>query len=282
MYTFTSINPQLALQPFVKQFVLYEGKSNSCVIQNLIPGNFQNICFVLSGSIQLRTAEGKVPILRSYALGQISQPNKIMYYEYIKVLAIYFKPTAMYQLFGFPMSQFTNSRIDFELIAGAEGISLVEKIFGTCDLKSQIKIIEKYLLQKTLKKSLVTTKQIEYASDLIQCRNGNIKMKYLLSKVNMCERNFERCFIEKIGISPKTFSRIARINKALRMIELMPNYTSRDITYQLNYTDPAHFSHDFKKISGKTPTEYFNSKADLENFLYGGENCRFFTTNKDF
>ena len=269
MYSFTSINPQPALQPFVKQFVLYQGYSNTQVIQNLVPSNFQNICFVLNGTMQLCNVYGNVPILRSYAVGQISRPNKIMFHEKITVLAIYFKPTGMYQLFGIPMNQFRDCRIDLELIAGAEAIPLAEKIFGTSNLESQIKIIEEYLLQKSLKNFLVTTKKIEYACDLIQCQNGNIKMKYLLSQVNMCERNFERCFIEKIGISPKTFSGIARINKALRMIESMPKFTWGDITYQLNYTDPSHFSHDFRKFSGKAPTDYYHSKGDLENFLYG-------------
>jgi AraC-like DNA-binding protein len=269
MYSFTSINPQPALQPFVKQFILYEGNSNSCVIQNLIPGNFQNICFVLNGSMQLYTVESRLPILKSYVLGQTSQSYKVTYDENIKVLVIYFKPTGMYQLFGIPMSKFTNHRIDFELIVGVEEKYLIEKIFEATDLEHQIKIIEEYLLQKVEKKPGFSAKRIEYASHLIQQHNGNIKLKYLLSQVNMCERNFERCFIEEIGVSPKTFSGIVRINKALQMIESMPKYTWGDITYQLNYTDPSHFSHDFKKFSGKTPTDYYHSKGDLENFLYG-------------
>src|SRR5665647_1082462 len=214
MYSFTSINPQPALQPFIEQFILYEVNSKNRVIQNLVPSNFQNICFVLNGSIQLFTTEYKLPVLRSYVLGQISQHHTVIYHGNIKILAIHFKPTGMYQLFGIPMSKFTNLGIDFETIAGTEGKYFIEKIFGTSNLEIQTTIIEEYLLRKIQRNTTFPAKQIEYASEMIQHQNGNIQLKYLLNKVNMCERNFERRFIEKIGVSPKTFAGIARINKA--------------------------------------------------------------------
>ena len=268
MYSFISINPQPALQPFVEQFILYEVNSKTPVVQNFVPSNFQNICFVLKGRIQLLSTGGKLPVLRSYVLGQTSQPHTVKYRGHIKILAIHFKPTGMYQLFGIPMNSFTNLGINFEIVAGTDGKYFVERIFGASTLEVQVRMMEEYLLQKMQRKTGFPAKQIEYAGELIQHRNGNIQLKYLLNEVNMCERNFERRFIETIGVSPKTFAGIARINKALQMIE--SKFTWKGIADQLNYTDQAHFNNDFKKFTGKTPTQYYNSKANLEHFLYGG------------
>ncbi len=269
MYSFKLITPRPALQPYVEQFILYETDSRAPITQNLIPSNKQYIGFLFEGNMQPHTIDRPLPVSKSYVLGQLSRPIKATYSENLKILAIHFKPTGMYQLFGIPMSNFTNKGVAFEAVVGAEGKYFIEEIFGADSLQKQIAIVERYLLQKIMQKNHRHAKEIEYACSTIRNQNGNIQVKCILKQVNMCERNFHRCFLEKVGISPKTFISIARINKALQMIESMSKVTWTDFAYQLNYVDQAHFNHDFKKFSGNNPTEYYYSRTDFEHFFYG-------------
>jgi AraC-like DNA-binding protein len=271
MCSFTSISPMADLQSFVEQFILYEANSGKAITQNLIPSNMQYLGFVLQGDMQpfvSSTFDPPLAISKSYIIGQLSRPFKVTYPGNLKILAIHFKPTAMYQLFGIPMYHFTNQVVAFETIAEIEGQTFIEEILGACCVKDQVAIAERFLLQKTKQKNFRHAKQVEYACNLIQKQHGNIRLKYLLEQVNMCERNFARCFLEKVGISPKTFISIARINKALQLIESVSAFKWTDFAYQLNYVDQAHFNHDFKKFSGNNPTQYYYSRTDFEHFLY--------------
>lgn len=271
MCSFTSIIPMPALQPFVEQFILYKTNGTTEITKNLIPGNRQYVVFVLQGDIQPYigcTFERFLPMSKSYVIGQLSRPVKVTYSGNLKIFAIHFTPTGMYQLFGIPMNNFTNQVVPFETIAGMEGQTFVEEIFENIGFEKQVAVAERFLFQKTKQKNLRPAKQVEYACNLIQKQHGNIRLKYLLEQVNMCERNFARCFLEKVGISPKTFISIARINKALQMIESKPAFKWTDFAYQLNYVDQAHFNHDFKKFSGNNPTQYYYSRTDFEHFFY--------------
>jgi len=271
MCSFTSINPRHALKPFVERFILYQANSETPVTHTLIPGNMQYIGFVLEGemqSIASDTFDRTLRLSKSYVLGPLSRPVTATYPGNLRMLAIHFKPTAMYKLFGVPMNNFTNQVVAFETIAGIDDAYFLEEMFDAADLEKQITIIERYLIQKATQKNFRHTKQVEYACSLIQKQHGNIQLKYLLKQVNMCERNLARCFLQKVGISPKTFMSIARINKALQMIETMSKFSWTEFAYQLNYVDQAHFNHEFKKFSGNNPTAYYYSRTDFEHFLY--------------
>ncbi len=271
MCSFTSIAPRAALKPFVEQYILYEANSGKSVTQTLIPRNTQYIGFVLEGDmrpIASYTFDRPLQVSQSCVLGQLSRPITATYPGNLKILAIHFKPTGMYHLFGVPMNNFTNQVVAFETIAGIEGQYFIEEIIGAAGVENQIAIAERYLIKKTTQKNFRHTKQVEYACSLIQKQHGNIQLKYLLKQVNMCERNFARSFLQKVGISPKTFMSIARINKALQMIETMSKFSWTEFAYQLNYVDQAHFNHDFKKFSGNNPTAYYYSRTDFEHFLY--------------
>ena len=270
MFSFKPFTPCPILQPFVERYLIVKMNTSGDCNQTLIPSNNQNIGFILHGSIKSRPFDPDAMISRSYVMGQITEAETATYYKELEVFSILFKPAGMYRLFGIPMNEFANCGVDFELIAGTEGKELVEKIFESKDYIQRIAQAEAFLIRQLTRNVLYLSNRISYASNLILQQSGTIPIQRLAYKINMCERNFERHFINEVGVSPKTFSRIARMKRAMQMIENMPKLTWSDITYHLNYSDQAHFIHDFKKMSGKTPSDYYNSITDFEHFLYSG------------
>ena len=53
-------------------------------------------------------------------------------------------------------------------------------------------------------------------------------------------------------MSPKYFSKIIRIRKAISLI-LNSNHTHSESSYALEFHDLSHFNYTFKKITGTTP-----------------------------
>jgi len=86
---------------------------------------------------------------------------------------------------------------------------------------------------------------------------GNIHIKELAEKIGWSERQINRYFNQKIGISLKAYCNILRFQAALPYIkkgQLTPN--------EDNFTDQSHFIKEIKKLSGVSPKELFKNEND--------------------
>lgn len=77
-------------------------------------------------------------------------------------------------------------------------------------------------------------------------------------------KTLSRLFQEVIGISPKEYVQIKRINQSLALFASTKDIKSQDLADQLGYYDSAHFINEFKKYTGKTPKSLKNSLFDMK------------------
>ncbi|WMJ85651.1 helix-turn-helix transcriptional regulator [Anaerocolumna sp. MB42-C2] len=95
-------------------------------------------------------------------------------------------------------------------------------------------------------------------------QHGNISAKELSSEYYYSEKQIRRLFLRYVGTSPKMFSRIARTNYALRLLQRNSDYLT-DIAVQSGYFDQPHFIHDFRRVCGLTPQDYLRNMSVFYN-----------------
>lgn len=95
-------------------------------------------------------------------------------------------------------------------------------------------------------------------------RHGNIGTRELSSQFGYSEKQTCRLFLRHVGTSPKTFSRIVRVNYSLRLLKNQPQHFA-DVAAQAGFFDQPHFIHDFKTICGMTPQEYRRNMSVFYN-----------------
>lgn len=78
-------------------------------------------------------------------------------------------------------------------------------------------------------------------------------------------KSLSRLFQEVIGISPKEYVQIKRINQSLALFASTKDIKSQDLADQLGYYDSAHFINEFKKYTGKTPKSLKNSLFNMKD-----------------
>lgn len=85
--------------------------------------------------------------------------------------------------------------------------------------------------------------------------SGDEKLGQLDSFFN--PRKIERQFKHYIGISPKRYQQLARVNRVMDQLRHEPNgMPLTDIAHHMGYSDQAHLSREFKAFNRITPKQY--------------------------
>lgn len=85
--------------------------------------------------------------------------------------------------------------------------------------------------------------------------HSSLSLAQLASCVHLSPFHFSRLFRQTVGVSPYRFVLQMKIELAKKLIR--GNYGSlSDVAYALSFTDQAHFSNAFKKVTGMCPKEF--------------------------
>lgn len=104
--------------------------------------------------------------------------------------------------------------------------------------------------------------RITYATQ--QLRQQQISISALAYEVNLSDRQFGRVFRQMVGLSPKQFARIARIDRVLKSVTYN-NYdmTLEQLAVRYGYHDAPHLVREFGDLVGMSPLDYFSGYYDL-------------------
>lgn len=95
-----------------------------------------------------------------------------------------------------------------------------------------------------------------YMIHAIHDSNGNLRIHELADTLHYSERHLSRIFLEHMGISPKSFSRIVRFQSAMNAILDSPDISLCRCLFEFGYSDQAHFQREFKQFTGITPKHF--------------------------
>lgn len=95
-------------------------------------------------------------------------------------------------------------------------------------------------------------------------RHQNIPVRELARQVRLSTGHFIRLFKAETSLSPKQYVRCMRMRQAETLLD--DSFLSvKEIAASVGVGDRSHFSRDFKKIHGRTPTTFRDrDRSDLE------------------
>ncbi len=82
-------------------------------------------------------------------------------------------------------------------------------------------------------------------------------IKTMAEEVELSIPHFQRLFKEQVGVAPMTYLKDSRLEKARELLEDETDFLHiQQIRDKVGMTNDSHFTRDFKKKFGLTPTEY--------------------------
>lgn len=166
------------------------------------------------------------------------------------LVAVEFYSGAARHFFSVPMSAVCNEVVPLDDLWGSDGKSLREKLMLAPTPALKFRVFEEVLNQHLVPK---VDPAIPFA---IAALRAGMPIAQLVSRLGLLPRTFVRRFSAQVGINPKRFARVERLQRVLRAIRLSPHPDWSVLAAEHGYTDQAHLIHDFRDLADITPSGY--------------------------
>ena len=136
------------------------------------------------------------------------------------------------------------------------------------DVRNLVQQTNAYLSEKLSSNTLSMRDEIAtHAVHYILREKAASNLDKLASDCNISNRNLQKLFKERIGVSPKFFVRIARFQYVLQHLISDPSASLTGVTYSAGYYDQAHCIREFKEFTGLTPSQFQVAKHPINQYF---------------
>lgn len=176
------------------------------------------------------------------------------------IFQVRLKPEGFIQLFNRPLADFFNTFVDLKDLLGWKGMHLLEQLRAANDDMARIAVVESFFQQQL---RATASENVYFLEALQRIRQAadHLSIESLSKSLHVGERQLQRIFKEKLGLSPKMYHRIVRFSHAYHAIQHNAHLNWADVAFSHSYSDQAHFIRDFKEFAGVTPGTMFGQMS---------------------
>lgn len=206
--------------------------------------------------------------LRAVLFGQQTEVTNRYVGKDFLLLQIVFKPGALYRITGVPSNEITNGYLDAELFFSKEIKQVNEQLNHCGSYREMIQVVENMLVHQINIKSR-DSHRMDHICELMIRNSVNRTVDWLAKESCLSTRQFERLFYERMGVSPKYFTKVARFENAFRMKNKNPQADWLKIALHCGYYDYQHLVKDYKSITRQTPVAFHQLDLTAPERIFG-------------
>jgi AraC-like DNA-binding protein len=254
-----SFLPRGALSEFVRNYTIihFQFSANEPVpFKQRSPKPEQKIVFYIKGSPKIYNpaiGDSQTPPPVSIFSHQIDKRTIRMTSEFFAFI-IFLQPGALHRLIRLPMMELLHQYCDAELFFGTEVRAVSDQLASATSETGMISIVEQFLLHRC--KQLPMKSSIDSIALHLMADPISFSLDAIARQACLSGKQFYRRFTERIGISPKLFSRLSRFNHAYRYKIAHSNVSWSSVAQEFRYTDYHHMEKEFKEFTTLTPGEW--------------------------
>ncbi len=257
--------PNAALSALVDYYYHTKGSFNK-EERTILPDGRVDLVFVLSAGVRTKemgTTESVMP-------GGLLQARKkeifsVVYDGQLELVGIRFSPKGTVALLGLPMAELPEYPIPLTDIFKKEAQELEESLFEKQDLISKIKLIEHWLACRLKRVDLKHQWEWDWL-DKLMSTSGTVSLQDLLQRSDSNYKRIQRFFRDQLGIPPKYFARILRLEAIHQDLRMNGNASIdwMSVVVKYGFYDQSHLVREFRQMTGHSPEQFI---ADLPQFI---------------
>jgi AraC-like DNA-binding protein len=170
-----------------------------------------------------------------------------------RIVGVRLRPGAAQNVLGVPASELANRDTPLDDIWGAAADAVSARVIAQPSLAARLSAAEGALARRLADAGPLDPAVAAATRWLARHPEGRIED--LACFLEIGERRLRRRFAATIGYGPKTFQRVLRLQRAMRLAGggARPGAGLAMIAAEAGYADQAHMSREFRELTGRSP-----------------------------
>ena len=168
----------------------------------------------------------------------------------IETVIIQFSSFGFARFSDTPVSEITETFVNAERVFGDSIRDLFNQMRSTGDFEIRNQLLDSFFCRAIRNENHYFLYVSKLAGILQKYPGPTVAYRNDFDLYPLSSRHMARVFKDQIGVNAQTFRRLSRFVVAKNLLYQPKPYSLAAIGYASGYYDPAHFSREFKKLSG--------------------------------
>ncbi len=262
--------PPPPLSSFIEYIWLQEGAAPPHALERVVPTGTTELVIALHET-PLRMArertDGVLEHVGSAVLcGTQSSPFVIDTRPQSLLVGVHFRPGGAFPFFAPPAGELRDARLGLDDLWGGAAAILHERLVAAPTAAARFALLERTLLARAAR-PLARHPAVAYAIGALDSTAQVVTVASVTKETGLSARRFIELFDREVGLTPKLFARVRRLQAVLQRLEDPAGATWVDVALAHGYFDQAHLIRDFQQFTGLAPTAYLTRRAAALNHI---------------
>ena len=267
--------PCAPLAPFVRCYWTLRDPEPSAArpLERVVPDGRMEVIFHLAEPFRRLAADGSThPQRPAVVAGQLAAGLLLQPGRTVDLFAVRFQPWGAARLLGASAAGLAGRMPALEEVVGREALEVEDTLRARARTVERIGIAESWLLRR-LGRARGLPADVEAAARLALRGPVGLRVADLAAAVGRGPRTLERGFREHVGLAPKVFLRVARLQGVLRALRAGRVRSWAGAALDGGFADQAHLTREFLDLAGCTPTQYAREQHLLNDGIVASGTC---------
>jgi AraC-like DNA-binding protein len=162
--------------------------------------------------------------------------------------------------FGPSLAEFSDRSLPLEGIVGAAQLRQVQDLLRQSkDAQAKVRAVEALVMNLPWRTDPLIDEALRTISLATLQRSQKPIVRTLVEKFDLSERQLERRFLQRVGMSPKRYFALRRFERACALG--WSGMSLSEVALDAGYSDQAHFSREFRRFVDLSPGRFFGGRA---------------------
>jgi AraC-like DNA-binding protein len=185
--------------------------------------------------------------------------RKLGFGGHVELMGVRFHEGGAYPFLGVPLNELRNEMALLDALERPDLLALHARLHEAQSLPARVHLLEEWLIGR-LFLGKERNEIIPASLKMLLEAGGHRPIPELAQKLAISQRQLERLYQSQVGMSPKQYSQLLRVETARLTLKQMKGQTTTMLAAELGYYDQSHFIREFGAIIGITPYVYMKRK----------------------
>jgi AraC-like DNA-binding protein len=261
---FQRILPGPLLRPYVRSYWYFQRETPLLTYHEefMHPRGGFGVAFNLGESLWLDSQPLAAPIFLD---GANTVSRRMGFLGRVELMGISFREGEAYPFLAVPLAELRNETALLDALDRPSLMQLYGRLYDAESLTARIDLLDQWLLGRL---ALGKARDSLIPASLALLREGQLPIPELARQFAISQRQLERLYQSQVGMSPKQYVQLQRIETARVALKQVQSNTT--LAVDLGFYDQSHFIRGFTAVIGMTPYRYMQRSQQAQKTPVAG------------